>query len=52
MTTIKKTSQDTHEVSCPVLATETGNIYILDPQTFTILHQVSTTTQNKKSQCN
>lgn len=41
MTTLKKNSQDVNDVSCPVLATEMGNIYILDPQTFTVLHQVS-----------
>lgn len=40
MTTLKKNSQDTYDISCPVLATEIGNIYILDPQTFTVLHQV------------
>lgn len=42
MTTLKKNSQDTHDISCPVLATEIGNIYILDPQNFTVLHQVRT----------
>lgn len=42
MTTIKKNSQDKYDVSCPILATDSGNIYILDPQTFNILHQVIT----------
>ncbi|CAH1155344.1 unnamed protein product [Phaedon cochleariae] len=41
MTTLKKKSDDKFEVSCPVLATESGNIYILDPQSFTILHQAN-----------
>ncbi|XP_074028565.1 Bardet-Biedl syndrome 1 isoform X1 [Leptinotarsa decemlineata] len=44
MTTLRKNSNDEHEVSCPVLATESGNIYILDPQAFTIVHQANTNT--------
>lgn len=40
MGTLNRSSQDTNAVACPVLGTENGIIYILDPQTFTILHQV------------
>ncbi|KAF7283601.1 hypothetical protein GWI33_023358, partial [Rhynchophorus ferrugineus] len=42
MTTIAKTTHDTNAISCPVIGTEYGNIYILDPQNFTIIHQANT----------
>lgn len=41
MSTVNKNNQEIGSVSCPVLSTENGVVYILDPQTFTILHQVS-----------
>ncbi|XP_028143279.1 Bardet-Biedl syndrome 1 protein isoform X2 [Diabrotica virgifera virgifera] len=41
MSSLKRNSNDKYEVSCPVLANEAGNVYILDPQTFTILHQAN-----------
>ncbi|XP_057671410.1 Bardet-Biedl syndrome 1 protein homolog isoform X2 [Diorhabda carinulata] len=42
MDTLNRNSNDKDDVSCPVIATEAGNIYILDPQTFNILHQANT----------
>jgi Bardet-Biedl syndrome 1 protein len=40
MSTLNRSSQDKSAVACPVLGTESGMIYILDPQIYTILHQV------------
>ncbi|KAJ8939077.1 hypothetical protein NQ318_008680 [Aromia moschata] len=37
--TLRKSSYDQYAVSCPIIATESGNVYILDPPTLTILHQ-------------
>lgn len=42
MTSLNRTTHDKHGISCPVLATESGHIYFLDPQTFSVLHQVRT----------
>jgi Bardet-Biedl syndrome 1 protein len=39
MTHIKKATQEAKAASCLVIATETGDIYILDTQSFIILHQ-------------
>ncbi|XP_044753442.1 Bardet-Biedl syndrome 1 protein homolog [Coccinella septempunctata] len=41
MTTLKKTSQDPLSIACPVIATETGIVYILDPQNFSMLAQAN-----------
>ncbi|KAK9881636.1 hypothetical protein WA026_017158 [Henosepilachna vigintioctopunctata] len=41
MTTLRKTSQDTFSIACPVIATECGIIYILDPQNFSLLLQAN-----------
>lgn len=38
--TIYKTSSDKQSVSCPILATEAGHVYVIDPKGFSILHQV------------
>ncbi|XP_017775574.1 PREDICTED: Bardet-Biedl syndrome 1 protein [Nicrophorus vespilloides] len=40
-TTLQRNSSEWNSVSCPVLATEIGQIYILDPQNLSILHQAS-----------
>lgn len=37
---LNKTSPEQNAVACPVLGTEAGHIYVLDPQAFTIIHQV------------
>ncbi|XP_050310813.1 Bardet-Biedl syndrome 1 protein homolog [Anthonomus grandis grandis] len=42
MTTLEKSTHEKSAVSCPVLATEYGNIFILDPQNFAILYQANT----------
>ncbi|KAF2901979.1 hypothetical protein ILUMI_04215 [Ignelater luminosus] len=39
MTSLKRNSEDPLAISCPVLATEQGQVYVLDPQSFTILHE-------------
>ncbi|XP_044260139.1 Bardet-Biedl syndrome 1 protein homolog [Tribolium madens] len=39
MTTLNRFSEDKYAIACPVLCTENGIIYILDSQTFTVLHQ-------------
>ncbi|KAB0795298.1 hypothetical protein PPYR_12137 [Photinus pyralis] len=39
MTTLYRNSEDATSVSYPVLATEFGQLYVLDSQTFTILHE-------------
>ncbi|XP_068898520.1 Bardet-Biedl syndrome 1 protein [Tenebrio molitor] len=41
MSTLNRSSQDKSAVACPVLGTESGMIYILDPQIYTILHQAN-----------
>ncbi|RZC38478.1 BBS1 and/or ACBP domain containing protein [Asbolus verrucosus] len=41
MSTLNRSSQDKHAVACPILGTEAGIIYVLDPQTYTILHQAN-----------
>ncbi|XP_045475110.1 Bardet-Biedl syndrome 1 protein homolog [Harmonia axyridis] len=41
MTTLKKSSQDPLSIACPVIATETGIVYILDPQNFSMLMQAN-----------
>lgn len=42
MTTLNRTAPEKNAIACPVLGTEAGDIYILDPQTFVILHQART----------
>lgn len=37
---LKRNSPEQNAVACPVIGTEAGHIYILDPQAFTIVHQV------------
>ncbi|KAK5645322.1 hypothetical protein RI129_006622 [Pyrocoelia pectoralis] len=39
MTTLYRNSEESTSISYPVLATEFGQLYILDSQTFTILHE-------------
>ncbi|KAF5272140.1 hypothetical protein FQA39_LY01222 [Lamprigera yunnana] len=39
MTTLQKDSEDYYSISHPVLATEHGQIFIIDSQTFTIAHE-------------
>nr|CAI5861276.1 unnamed protein product [Callosobruchus analis] len=41
MTTLKKSTNDRYDVCCPVLTTESGNIFILDPANFSILYQAN-----------
>ncbi|KAL3268342.1 hypothetical protein HHI36_007458 [Cryptolaemus montrouzieri] len=41
MTTLKKSSQDTYSIACPIIGTEAGIIYVLDPQNFSILLQAN-----------
>lgn len=41
LTTINRNSHQDFAVSCPVVGTEHGMVYILDPQTFGILYEVS-----------
>lgn len=40
--TLKKNMADEDAVSCLVIGTENGDVYILDPEAFTILYKVST----------
>ncbi|XP_066144542.1 Bardet-Biedl syndrome 1 protein homolog [Euwallacea fornicatus] len=42
MTTLERTSRDKGAIACPIIATEFGNIYILDPQNFAIIYQANT----------
>lgn len=39
--TINRSSPDQQAAACPVVGTEAGHVYVLDPQSFTIIHQVS-----------
>ncbi|XP_059613859.1 Bardet-Biedl syndrome 1 protein [Phlebotomus argentipes] len=39
MTTLRRTSSDIKAVSCLVIASESGEIFILDSQAFTVLHR-------------
>ncbi|GAB0098228.1 Bardet-Biedl syndrome 1 [Sergentomyia squamirostris] len=39
MTTLRRTSNDAKSVSCLVIASESGEIFILDSQAFTVLHR-------------
>ena len=47
MSTLNRSSQDALAVACPVLGTEDGIIYVLDPQIFTVLHQVRSSLSNR-----
>lgn len=38
---LNRSSPEQNAVACPVIGTEAGHIYILDPQIFSIIHQVS-----------
>lgn len=42
VTTLNRNSHEKYSVGCPVVATEAGHVYILDPQIFCIIHQVPT----------
>lgn len=44
---LNRNSPEQNAVACPVVGTEAGHIYVLDPQAFTIIHQVK---QNKKKE--
>lgn len=37
---LNRSSPEQNAVACPVVGTEAGHIYVLDPQIFTIIHQV------------
>lgn len=39
--TLKKNMADEDAVSCLVIGTENGDVYVLDPEAFTILYKVS-----------
>ncbi|GJQ85344.1 hypothetical protein Trydic_g12650 [Trypoxylus dichotomus] len=39
MTILNRSTQDKYSCACPVIATEAGQIFILDPQTFAPLHE-------------
>ncbi|KAI4461307.1 bardet-biedl syndrome 1 protein [Holotrichia oblita] len=39
MTTLNRSTQDKQSPACPIIATEAGQIFILDPQTFTPMHE-------------
>ncbi|KAK9679844.1 Ciliary BBSome complex subunit 1 [Popillia japonica] len=39
MATLNRSTQDKQSPACPVVATEAGQIFILDPQTFTPMHE-------------
>lgn len=41
MTTLKMNSVEKYAMSCIVIATEAGEVIVLDPQTFTQIHLVS-----------
>ncbi|CAG9759499.1 unnamed protein product [Ceutorhynchus assimilis] len=41
MTTIERSTRDKGAIACPIIATEFGNVYFLDPQNFSILHQTN-----------
>ncbi|KAK4876426.1 hypothetical protein RN001_012848 [Aquatica leii] len=43
MTTLYRNSEEPHSISYPVLATEHGQIFIVDSQTFTIIHEARIT---------
>lgn len=40
MTTMERSTRDRTAIACPIIATEFGNIYILDPQNFSVILQV------------
>lgn len=40
MSTLNRNSHEKYSVACPVVATEAGHVFILDPQVFSITHQV------------
>lgn len=40
MTTIKRTTHDPKSAACLVFATESGDVYVLDAQTFSIIQEV------------
>lgn len=42
MATLNRNSKNRDAVACLVVATEAGHVYFLDPQGFSILHQVDT----------
>lgn len=39
--TVNKNSPESNVIACPVIGTEAGHVYVLDPQAFSIIHQVS-----------
>lgn len=41
---MKKSTQDIRAPACPILGTEAGQIFILDPQSLSIIHQATTST--------
>lgn len=47
MSTLNRSSPEKNAIACPVLGTESGDIFILDPQTFIILHQVPKQTKKQ-----
>lgn len=45
---LNRNSLEQNAVVCPVVGTEAGHIYVLDPQAFTIIHQVKEEKNNKE----
>ena len=43
MTTMKKSVPDEDSISCLVIGTESKEVYVLDPEAFTVLAKVSST---------
>lgn len=48
LTTLNRNSHEKYSVACPVLATEAGHVYILDPQALCVVHQVFVLRFSKK----
>ncbi|ERL89688.1 hypothetical protein D910_07051 [Dendroctonus ponderosae] len=42
MASMARSSRDRRAIACPIIATEFGSIFVLDPQNFAILHQANT----------
>ena len=45
---LKKSHTDEDAVSCLVVASENGDVYVLDPEAFTVLKQVSGATSKPR----
>lgn len=47
LSTMKKSMAEEDAISCLVLGTESGSVYVLDPEAFTVLTTVSQTPSPK-----